>query len=359
MFFNVDSDRGPVISGWFAADNPAQSARLAIRAPGRPDVLVHADQQRDDVRDLGLHGTGRVGFRIDKSVVPDLDELVDVEIVEAESRLPIYRRLQPGRHIEKKLILFDAALMPQRRILDQIRDSFALTYFSLEQYSLETSIVVVTNLHATSLVVTGRPNSRRYASYLDNAGFIKAALLREPYEELAERLLFLNLLARSPSAHLASSYLTGVTPLLEFARDLPLSDSKAMVSHFRQVGDEQKKAMASPMVRMLGCEIGDEPERRHVSTALDALAGMDVVGCRERYDAFRNLLWRTLGEDVLGDDLPTAFSSVASLAESLRRIGVIGDLLEHDVALYALAREAIEAGLSGDADITQRDNQAT
>ena len=40
MFFNVDSDRGAVISGWFAADNPAQSARLAIRTPGRPDVLV-------------------------------------------------------------------------------------------------------------------------------------------------------------------------------------------------------------------------------------------------------------------------------------------------------------------------------
>ena len=130
MFFNVDSDRGAVISGWFAADNPAVSARLAIRAPGRDEVIVKADIQRDDVRDLGIHGTGRVGFRIDKSIVPDLDELVDVEIVEADSRLPIYRRLQPGRHLEKKLILFDAALMPQRRVLDQIRDNFALTYFS-------------------------------------------------------------------------------------------------------------------------------------------------------------------------------------------------------------------------------------
>ena len=53
MFFNVDSDRGAVISGWFAADNPAVSARLAIRAPGRDEVIVKADIQRDDVRDLG------------------------------------------------------------------------------------------------------------------------------------------------------------------------------------------------------------------------------------------------------------------------------------------------------------------
>ncbi|MFO1168955.1 MAG: hypothetical protein U1E19_12730 [Rhodoblastus sp.] len=359
MFFNVDSDRGAVISGWFAADNPAQSARLAIRTPGRPDVLVDADQQRDDVRELGIHGTGKVGFRIDKSIVPDLDELVDVEIVEAETRLPIYRRLQPGRHVEKKLILFDAALMPQRRVLDQIRDSFALTYFSLERFSLETSIVVLTNLHATSLVVTGRPNCNRYRTYLDNSGYIKAALLREPYEELAERLLFLNLLARSPSAHLASTFLTGVAPLLDFARDLPLSDSKALVTQFRQLGDEQKKAMASPMVRMLGCDIGDEPERRHVSTALDNLASMDVVGCRERYGAFRNLLWQTLGEDVLGDDMPAAFASVTSLADSLRRVGVIGDLLEQDVELYRLAREAIDAGLSGQSELILRDTQAT
>lgn len=359
MFFNVDSDRGAVISGWFAADNPAVSARLAIRAPGRDEVIVKADIQRDDVRDLGIHGTGRVGFRIDKSIVPDLDELVDVEIVEADSRLPIYRRLQPGRHLEKKLILFDAALMPQRRVLDQIRDNFALTYFSCERYSLETTLVLIGNHHPTSLVVTGRPNVNRYASHLDNAGFIKTALLREPYEELAERLLFLNLLSRSPSAHMASSYLSGVAPLLDFARDLPVTDRTGMVAHFRQLDAEQKRAIASPMVRMLGCDVGDEPERRHVSIALDNLAAMDVVGCRDHYDAFRNLLWRTLGADVLGAETPTAFSSVAALAADLRRVGVIGDLLDHDAALYKLAREAIEAGLSGKADVAQRDTQAT
>lgn len=359
MFFNVDSDRGAVIHGWFAADNPAVSARLAIRAPGREEVTVEANLQRDDVRDLGLHGTGRVGFRIDKSIVPDLDELADVEIVEAESGLPIYRRLQSGRHIEKKLILFDASLMPQRRILDQIRDNFALTYFSVERYSLETSIVLISNHHATSIVVTGRSNYNRYAAHLDNAGFIKAALLREPYEELAERLLFLNLLSRSPSAHLATSFLTGVQPLLEFARDLPLTDTKAMVSHFRQIDAEQKRAIANPMVRMLGCDVGDEPERRHVSIALDNLAAMDVVGCRERYSAFRNLLWRTLGADVLGEETPTAFASVAALAKDLMRVGVLGDLLEHDAALYRLAREAIDAGLSGEAEISLRDTQAT
>lgn len=359
MFFNVDSDRGAVISGWFAADNPSQSVRLVIRTPGRAEATVAADMQRDDVRDLGIHATGRVGFRIDKSIVPDLDELVELEIVEAETRLPIYARLQPGRHLEKKLILLDASLMPQRRILDQLRDNFALAYFSAERYSLETTIVLITNLHATSLLVSGRPNYNRYASHLDNAGYIKAALLREPYEELAERLLFLNLLARSPSAHLASSYLSGVAPLLDFARDMPLNDPKALVAHFRQIDADQKRAIASPMVRMFGCDVGDEPERRHVSIALDNLAAMDVVGCRERYGAFRNLMWRTLGADVLGDEAPTAFSSVASLATSLQRIGVIGDLLEHDAALYRLAREAIDAGLSGEAEVSFRDNQAT
>lgn len=359
MHFNVDSDRGAVINGWFAPDDPRASARLAIRAPGRAEVTVLADLQRDDVRDLGIHGTGRVGFRIDKSVVPDLDAIVDVEIVEAETRLPIYRRPQPGRHVEKKLILFDAALMPQRLILDQMRDNFALTYFSAERYSPETTTVLISNHHARSLAVTGRPNYVRYASHLDNAGFLKAALLREPYEELAERLLFLNLLARSPSAHLASSYLTGAAPLMDFARDLPLSDPKALVSHFRQIGAEQRRALASPMVRMLGCDVGDEPGRRHVSIALDNLAAMDVVGCRERYDGFRNLLWRTLGADALGEERPTAFSSVATLAESLKRVGVISDLLAYDDALYKLAREAIDVGLSGDIGASLRDTQAT
>lgn len=358
MFFNIDSDRGAVISGWFAADNPSISARIAVRIPGREEVVVAADLQRNDVRDLGIHGTGRVGFHIDKSVVADLDKLVDVEIVEADSRLPIYRRLQPGRHLEKKLILFDAALMPQRRVLDQIRDCFALAYYSAERYSLETSIVLISNHQAPSLVVTGRHNYNRYATYLDNAGFVKAALLRDPFEELAERLLFLNLLAKSPSAHLASIFLTGVAPLLDFAGKLPLGDSKALVSQFRQIDEEQKRAIASPMVRMFGCNVGEEPERRHVSTALDNLAAMDVVGCRERYDAFRNLLWQTLGVDVLGDEALSVFSSAPKLAADLKRIGVVGDLLEHDATLYGLASGAIDAGISGEADVNQRDTQA-
>lgn len=56
---------------------------------------------------------------------------------------------------------------------------------------------------------------------------MRAALLRDPFDELAERLHFLNLLSNSDALHLAPNFVTGVTPLIEMARDLPFHDPKA------------------------------------------------------------------------------------------------------------------------------------
>ena len=72
MFFNIDSDSGDSISGWLAPDNPSQVPRVAIRIPDRPEMLIEANVERPDVRDLGLHGSGRVGFVVTDEIAPGL-----------------------------------------------------------------------------------------------------------------------------------------------------------------------------------------------------------------------------------------------------------------------------------------------
>lgn len=358
MFFNIDADTGRSISGWLAPDNPSATPRLVIVIPGRADIEVEAGLPRPDVRELGIHSTGLIGFSIGASLIPDLHTLDDVTLLEAQTGMPIYRRFQIGRHLERKLMLFDASLMPQRRILASMGARFALNYPSSERNSLETMIVLINNHMAKSALISGRSNFNRYSGYLVNAGYMRAAILRDPFEELAERIMFLHLLTKSEAAHLAPNFVTGVEPLVDFARDLPLSDHRALLLAFRRLNDDQKLALNSPMVRMLGCNVEETPERRNVSIALDNLASMELVGSRARYEVFNAMLTQLLGADLLGDERPTSFTTVKELAGSLSRIGLVADLLEHDLALYTLADEAIGIGLEGREDEVKRDTQS-
>lgn len=357
MFFNIDADEGNSIRGWVAPDNPSATPKLIVIIPGGDELEVEADIPRPDIRDLGIHSTGLVGFNINSEIIPSLRELDDIEIVEAETRTQIYRRFQIDRHLERKLFLFDCSVMPQRRLVSAANRLFTLNYPRSERYAFETMIVIINNAFNKSIFISGRSNFNRYSHFLRNADYMTAAVLREPFEELAERLLLLSLLSKSDAAHLIPSFAIGIAPLVDFARDLPFGDQKALTNAFRGADDEQRQALMSPMTRTFGCNVDELPERRHVSIALENLATMDLVGTRSRFGVFRSLLKGLLGADLLGEDEPATFDSVQALATTLSRIGLVADILEHDLALYSYADEAIVSALDGRAGVVERDTQ--
>ena len=357
MFFNIDADQGSSIIGWLAPDNPSAIPHIGIIVPGRDEIQIEATIQRTDIRDLGLHSTGRVGFVVDASLVPDIETVDDIELVDADTRVPMYRRFQIDRHIERKLFIFDCSVMPQRRIMHNVTQHFALNYLMSERYALETMIVLINNHFSKSIFFSDCPNFNRYAGFLESGGYLRAAILRQPFEELAERLLFLKLLGKSDASHLAPTYTAGIAPLVDFARDLPFDDPKLLLSAFRQISDEQRQAIASPMVRMLGCGVDEPPAHRHVSFALEHLASMDVVGTRARYEEFYAIMTQYLGVNIFGEEKPAIFETVDVLAQTLSRIGMVVDLLEHDLALYEYADAALAASFEGGNELAARDTQ--
>ena len=357
MFFNIDSDSGDAISGWIAPDNPSVIPKISILIPGRPEIVIDANVARPDVRDLGLHGSGQVGFVVTDEIAPGLANVEEIEILEHDARIPLYKRFRPDLHLERKLFLFDCAAMPQRGMIQNLTAHFALNYTNAERYSLETMIVLLNNQFSKSLFFCGRSNFNRYASFLENGGYVRAALLRDPVQELAERLLFLSLMAKSDAANLVPTYATGLTPLVGFAKNLKFHDQKALLSAFRQIDDAQRQALVSPMVRMLGCTLDEPPTHHHVSLALDHLASLDVVGTRARFPSFKALLGQILGVDVLGNQPPATFPTVEALAGSLSHIGIVLDLLEHDIALYAYVEQALATGLKRGGELAERDTQ--
>ena len=349
MFFSIDADERNVIIGWIAPDNPSAVPQVIFVSPDREELVVDATMLRPDVFEIGIHRNGHVGFRIDERVVPALATLDDVQLLDAATRTPIFRRALP-EHLERKVFIFDAAAMPQRRIEQHIVSQFALSYQACERLPLETMINLITNPSCKSILFHGRSSLSRYATFIDANDYFRAAILRDPFEELAERLLFMSLMGKSDGANILAMYCTGMSPLLEFARNLPLNDQRGLVTAFRGLTDEQRQSIANPMVRMLGCTVEDIPTYHHVSVALDNLADMDVVGTRARYPLFRAMLSKIINCDILGPDEPAHFQTVETLAKSLAKIGIVEDLLELDSALYAYADGAITAGTARETD---------
>jgi hypothetical protein len=138
-----------------------------------------------------------------------------------------------------------------------------------------------------------------------------------------------------------------IQPVVDFARELPVDDHKAMVTKFRTITRAQGESISNPMTRVFACGLDEHPEHRHICTALDNLAGMDVVGVRSRFPEFRSVLADVLGADVIGQDEPEIFERVQEVRELLAGIGIVSDLLEHDLNLYAHASQAINVGLDG------------
>lgn len=357
MFFNIDADKGKVIRGWLAPDNPSATPKILVRAQGYNDFEIEGTIQRNDILNLGVHSTGMVGFEVNDSLIPGLEKIENVEFFEAESRLPIFRRFLPARHIERNLFLFDCSVRPLERILANAKSKFALNYTASERHAFETMLVIINNKSAKSIFITGRSSYTRYSHYLENANFTTAALLGDPFEELAQRLLLLSLIQKSDASHLLPQLFTGLTPLADLARDLPLDDSKALLQRFRQATDAQREALASPMTRTFACNVNEHPERRHVPMALENLASMNLVGVRSQFQAFGSLLAGIIGADLVGDYEPVLHPSIRALADRLSGISLVSDLVEDDLALYSFAQESVNAALNNQGEAVARDTQ--
>ena len=357
MFFNIDADDGHAIRGWLVLDNPAAVPSITVVVPGRGEVTVESGLLRPDVRDLGVHVTGEVGFDINASQIPGIETLDDIALLESESRLLIFRRAT-SRHLAAKLYLFDAGIFPQKAMLANATGNFTNAYLSTERYSLETMLVLINNQFPQSIFLHGRSNFNRYSSFLSNAGFLRAALLRDPFEDLAERLVYLKLLAKMNPPQPLPDNLGDLKPLVGFAAELPLDDPKSILQAFRRLAPEQRHALANPMTRMLGCNFDELPQRRHVGIALENLASMTVVGSKEQFPLFRDLLAGILGRNIFGDATPYRFEAIEDLSRMLSQIGIVVDMLDCDLDLHLFATNAIRSALDTGAGIDRRDTQS-
>lgn len=344
MQFNIDQDTGASISAWVAPDNPDMVPKVLLSATGHDVLELPANRSRPDIRDLGLHTTGMVGFWIDNSMVPDLEAWSDLQIREARSNLLLHRR-HDG--IPLKLFMLDTSMTASASLAMQsiVQQHFTLSYDAVERHPYDTLFALLNNQAERSIFACGRPQLTRYSNILRLNGFVCAALLKHPFEELGCRLEIAHDVARGTQGT-ASQYCAGLEPLVELMQRVNLGDLSGLQSAMRSLTPAQATVIANPLVKILACTDGEPPNREHVAVALDNLAAMDLVGSYDRFDSFKLALSEIANRQVFDGHQPGASFAAKEIAGVLARMESVRKLLALDLALHSYVEDAFIAAES-------------
>ena len=345
MQFTIDQDLGPVVSGWAVLDDPTAVPRFRVTIGDR-EIDFDANSERPDLRGLGWHNTGMCGFILTDELVPDLAGARDLQIRELSTGILIYRRFDSASQFEHRLFMFDASVMPQVHLLGIIEGRFGLGYRNIERYAYDTIVNITFNIQAKSIFVHGRPSFSRYSSILRERQYKVVTLLREPIQELAERILFGNMVAKSPKFAPLRRCFTGLDSLLELLAGTAELTPDAFVRRLKAMQPRDRARLGNPMTRMLACDPDETAIRSHVPSALDNLATFDAVSTRSHLDDFKQMLETVLGGEF---DVPfecREFDETAHFATELGRHAIIQEMIDLDLLVYNYAKSAVEEVLS-------------
>jgi hypothetical protein len=329
------------ISGWVSPDNPSTVPVVEIQQADGSVFEFETNIFREDVRDAGIHHSGEVGFVINSQTIPGID--VDkIEIRDKHTSILLYRPPNKSMHLPMRVARFEMQAMPQAQ-MEAVWDSrFQLYYNVMERYPLDTAFGILNSDSSKSISLTGRFSLFRYEHLLRAADYKIIALLRDPIEELAERLLFVRYATATNNADKFRHYLTGLDGLALVARRLDLSEPATINEAFAYLPDKQRNELANPLTRALGCNVNEDPTSAHIEFALTRLSALDLVGTRSNFDKYKGALAKLLGTDILGERQPVTISEATKLAAHLKKSPIVQSLTALDVKLYNYVETAIK-----------------
>jgi hypothetical protein len=339
MQFHIDVENNSFIGGWLLPDNPSTIPTFIISSAGRPQIRLLANFPRPDIRDLGHHNTGVVGFAINETIVPDLPQLTDLEVRDADTGILIYRR---AKGLARKIFCINLATVPPVTLAEPLLTWFRLCYDEIERHPFDTLFSILNNQWATSLFASGRPILARYDEVLRRNDFMVIALLRHPHEDLAQRLLVAREIVRNGSV----DHSEAMGPLVQLAQSVPLEQSDALEAELTKIAAANSASIVNPFVRVLACGPNDRPEQRHVAIALNNLAAMDLVGSAGRLEDFKSILAEMLQENVLEGLSVQRSDELEDLTRRVASMPGVNGFLALDLSLFSHVEEAIEAAAS-------------
>jgi hypothetical protein len=341
MLFNVQEDQRQRITGYFVPDSFSSRGHVRVSSQGLELAVIGTNELCMSLVVAGRHETGLCGFSIDEAAVPGLGALSHVEVSDAETGTLIYCRAPAEAVVPLKLLRIETHMIPLRRVDRAVAGRFAYSYIDAERAGLESSMQMFHLNHAQSLYVAGRLSYKPFESLIMR-GFQTLCMINDPYEELAERILLLRHAAQRPGL-LELRDALAFEAAIDFAAGIELGNDKELRRNFERVDTDAAAPLTSPLVRQLTTRTGSEmPHSGFLATALDVLASCIIVGRRDDSRSFASALADLLGMTVESVPAVRRRAAAIRLAERLKPIRAVQDLLEFDLVVYYQVVEAFK-----------------
>jgi len=347
MIFNIFEDCGNRVRGTVIPDNYSGICQIRVSAGDREIAVFPTNEFNPGALAQGLHETGFVDFTITEDSLPGLSALADLQIHEAGTGFLLYRRFRPSM-LTGKYLRLETHLLPLWRFDDAVEPRFQQHYRGVERLGFYGSRQIF-HLSQGSIYASGRLQIKNFMFCVDN-GFKFLAVLHEPYEELAERVLVLKSIKNVGMDFLAEREALHLRKAVEYAAALPITSEKALQKALEQMPAELLLALANPVVRQFSTfQLEEPPPKNGVAQALDILAQSAVIGLRSEPELFAHSLGALLNVSPSSLPIPPRSPKVVELAEMFRRWRFLEVILEKDLELYSVVADAHRKARTSDA----------
>lgn len=342
MLFNVDKDEGHTIVAYVVPDAGGTTPSVVLRAGGKDVLRLEANNTLPMLVNAGRHSTGQCGFIIDETLVPGLSTYADLEVVEASHDVLVYRR-RPAEATDMQLFRFETHLLPLWRIDEAVKSHFQFWYKGIDRFGRETANQVFNINNGKSRYISGRLQYKTYEIYLAQ-GVKTIGILRDPYCELAERLILLKNIGSRAEEILGERDAMIFAPVIEALGEWEAFDDTFCKRFFRRAPAEVSVILSNPLVRQLtGATPDDMPNQSAVASSLDSLASFELLGLRSEGRSFADGLADMLGVETARIPSINEYPRIVELGARLRQNHDIESILEKDLEVFHSLTNAFEA----------------
>ena len=338
MLFSVDYDVGGAIGFYLVPDTGGTNPSIRISNDGIEIKVLSANQHRPDL--MGVrHTTGMCGFSLDETVLPGITTMASLDIEEANTGLLIYRRPRPQFRNEK-IFRLETHLLPLWRIDDAVRDSFQYWYRGVDRRGYETSTQVFCVSNLDSAYISGRLFIKSVEVYL-GSGFKTVVLFRDPYEELAERLIITKHVTPKTKELLGPRDAMTFEPVMDYLEEVAELEEEPLRRFFKRAPAEVLAPLSNPFVKQLSCSAPDErPRKTAIAQSLLALSSFEVVSIRSDAAHFSDALCEITGLPPGTIPVMNEFGRVRELAAKLRAIPEVEGVVDYDLNIFEQTKHA-------------------
>ncbi len=351
MLFNLEADHGDRLSCYLVPDGFEAVPRLGLSVDGKRVWSGPANDPRPALVAAGRHRSGLCGFRIGAAEAPELRAGRHAELHCLDTGISVHRRAGPEMLDGPRLFRLETRLLPLGRVDRTMRPAFQGWYPLLERFGAETvdQIPLLTGL--SSLYASGRIHIAAHPGLADG-GLTLSVALRDPYEELAERLAVLSG-ALGPIERLVPERdRIAWAPAISALDGLSVADPRPLRRFFRGLQPEVAAALSNPVTRLLTCRTpGDLCAPDAIAGALRALAAFEIVATGPTEGYFSAALEALIGRRMLPPMRNTggaeATDLTAWIADALAAIPIVEAVLECDLCVYASLSSVLDAAAAG------------